>query len=122
MLITVTDTRSGISEEVAAKVFDPFLTANEAGKGTGLGLSQVCGFVKQSSGHVKIYSELGQGTTFEVYLPRCIGAVERNGEQLLDRYWSLASKTMRTAFDDLGKAFGGFLLMALFPIEGASSN
>jgi PAS domain S-box-containing protein len=69
-MLAVTDTGAGIPREVIAKVFDPFFTTKKLGEGTGLGLSQVYGFIKQSGGHVKIYSEPGEGTTVRMYLPR----------------------------------------------------
>lgn len=78
LCLCVTDTGTGMSAEVIAKAFDPFFTTKPLGQGTGLGLSMIYGFTKQSGGHVRVHSQVGQGTTMCIYLPRYCGEAKHN--------------------------------------------
>jgi PAS domain S-box-containing protein len=83
--VSVSDTGHGMTEAVQARIFEPFFTTKSAGEGTGLGLAMVYGFIKQSGGHVEVSSDVGQGATFRIYLPRAAGtkpAVPRPSESL----------------------------------------
>ncbi len=100
VMVAVSDTGTGISPQNLEKVFDPFFTTKDVGKGTGLGLSMVFGFVKQSGGHVKIYSEVGHGTSVKIYLPRSSGLEETAGEAEASTNMRGGNETILVVEDD----------------------
>ncbi|MEJ5976629.1 PAS domain S-box protein [Novosphingobium sp. PS1R-30] len=102
VVLSVSDTGVGMPKENLARVFEPFFTTKEIGRGTGLGLSQVYGFVKQSGGHVNVYSEEGDGTTVKMYLPRFAGALAEEDAVEVGRIEgrSIAHETILVVEDD----------------------
>jgi signal transduction histidine kinase/CheY-like chemotaxis protein len=102
VLITVTDNGEGIRQDLLGKVFEPFFTTKEIGKGSGLGLSMVYGFVKQSNGHISIYSEPGLGTTVRIYLPEAPSGAAASSNPTETEPWTLppGSETVLVVEDD----------------------
>jgi CheY-like chemotaxis protein len=101
VMVAVTDTGSGMSSEVVERAFEPFFTTKEIGKGTGLGLSMIYGFMKQSGGHVKIYSEAGLGTTMRLYLPRAAGDSPAAAAPVVQADVPTGSETILAVEDDV---------------------
>jgi nitrogen-specific signal transduction histidine kinase/ActR/RegA family two-component response regulator len=100
VMIAVSDTGTGMAREIVDRAFEPFFTTKDPGHGTGLGLSQVYGFVKQSGGHIKLYSEVGQGTTVKIYLPRWIGRIEEIEDKAAEPSTAYRGETVLVVEDD----------------------
>jgi len=100
VMIIVTDTGHGIAPEHLGRVFEPFFTTKSPGKGTGLGLSMVFGFVKQSGGHIRVYSEVSEGTSFKLYFPRSYRPSETERAGSSRRIMARGSETILLVEDD----------------------
>jgi len=100
-MVAVSDTGTGIPKEILPRLFEPFFTTKEKGKGTGLGLSTVYGIVRQSGGHVTVYSEPGRGAAFKVYLPRVDAPLQPRRPDAEPPAQSRGSETILVAEDDL---------------------
>jgi PAS domain S-box-containing protein len=101
VMVAVADTGHGMDQATRERAFDPFFTTKEVGKGTGLGLSQVYGFARQSSGHVRIYSEPGHGATFKIYLPRHADADDaERAENIAEADGAIGAESILVVEDD----------------------
>jgi PAS domain S-box-containing protein len=100
VLLSVTDTGSGMTEEVKAHLFEPFFTTKPQGKGTGLGLATSYGIIKQSGGHIDVSSELGKGTTFKIYLPRLDANTDSQPQRPKALQWATGKETILVAEDE----------------------
>jgi signal transduction histidine kinase/CheY-like chemotaxis protein len=126
--LCVTDTGTGMPPEVAERAFDPFFTTKPTGQGTGLGLSMIYGFARQSEGYVKIYSEVGQGTTIKLYLPRHHGETGRDDSipELGDHHAAEEGETVLVVEDEtvvrnlIVEVLGDLGYQALEAIDGPS--
>jgi two-component system, NtrC family, sensor kinase len=123
--LSVTDTGTGMTKDVIDRAFEPFFTTKESGQGTGLGLSQVYGFVKQSGGHIKIYSEVGEGTTIKIYLRRVIDGTAADDDVKIALRHGRAGECILVVEDDADvRAFVVETLQGLdyFVLEAASGD
>jgi PAS domain S-box-containing protein len=102
VLIEVSDSGAGIAADAIEHIFEPFFTTKEQGKGTGLGLSMVFGFVKQSGGHINVYSEVGVGTTFKLYLPQAEAVAAADGDEELRAPVRRGDETVLVVEDNAG--------------------